>query len=253
MWATPIDTMKVVSREPRAMLINADLTRRVALHTETMSWVPSPLPGVHRKMLDRDGGEVARATSLVRYGSGSAFDAHEHGGGEEFLVLDGTFSDEHGDYPQGTYVRNPPGSRHTPFSEAGCTLFVKLRQFAPGDGARVVIHTRNGAWGPGRIAGVEVMPLHSHGPERVLLTRWAPGIAYPRHDHPGGEEVLVLEGALEDENGRYPRGTWLRQPAGSAHAPLSREGCLLYVKIGHLAGAETAPRRPARARSPAAL
>ena len=216
------------------MLINADLTERVVLQTEAMPWVPSPLAGVHRKMLDRDGGEVARATSLVQYDPGSAFEAHEHGGGEEFLVLDGTFSDETGDYPTGSYVRNPPGSRHAPFSREGCTLFVKLRQFAPGDGARVLIDTRRAAWRPGRVAGVEAMPLHSHGAETVMLLRWAPGIAYPRHDHPGGEELLVLEGALEDEHGRYPRGTWLRSPPGSAHAPVSREGCMLYVKIGHL-------------------
>ncbi len=235
------------------MLINADLTQRVVLHTETMSWVPSPLAGVHRKMLDRDGGEVARATSLVRYAPGSAFDEHEHGGGEEFLVLDGTFSDEAGDYPAGTYVRNPPCSRHAPFSRVGCTLFVKLRQFAPEDGARVVIDTRRSAWRPGRVAGVEVMPLHLHGAETVMLLRWAPSIAYPRHDHPGGEEVLVLEGALEDEHGRYPRGAWLRSPVGSAHAPSSREGCLLYVKIGHLAAAQAASRPMAEARSPVPL
>ena len=232
------------------MLINADLTQRVVLQTETMSWAPSPLPGVQRKMLDRDGGEVARATSLVRYEAGSAFDAHEHGGGEEFLVLDGTFSDDAGDYPAGTYVRNPPGSRHAPFSKTGCTLFVKLRQFAPSDGARVVIDTRRAAWQPGRVAGIEIMPLHRHGPEAVVLLRWAPGIAYPRHDHPDGEELFVLEGALEDEHGRYPRGTWVRSPPGSAHAPSSREGCMLYVKGGHLTSAGATPQQPEQARAP---
>jgi anti-sigma factor ChrR (cupin superfamily) len=216
------------------VLINDDLTRRAVVHTAEIQWVASPLPGVLRKMLDRVGEEVARATSLVRYVPGSIFSQHEHGLGEEILVLDGLFSDEHGHYPVGTYLRNPPGSSHAPFSRDGCDLFVKLRQFAPDDLTRVVIDTRKGTWQPGRVAGVDGMLLHQHGEERVALVRWAPGIAYPRHEHPGGEEVFVIAGDLEDEHGRYPQGTWLRQPAGSAHAPVSRGGCLLYVKSGHL-------------------
>lgn len=223
------------------MRINADLSLPARVDTEAMPWTPSPQPGVERKMLDRDGGEIARATSLVRYAPGSVFPAHEHGGGEEILVLAGTFEDEAGRYPAGTYLRNPIGSRHAPRSAEGCTLLVKLRQFVPGDGARVVIDTRRAEWQPGRAAGVSGLPLHSFGSERVLLSRWAPGtLEYPAHDHPGGEEVFVVEGALEDEQGRYPRGTWIRLPVGSRHKPASPEGCLLWVKLGHLAPA-TAP------------
>src|ERR671922_130962 len=107
------------------MRINADFTRRVSVHAATSDWVQSPMPGVERKMLDRVGDEVARASSIVRYAPNSRFSAHTHGGGEEFLVLQGVFSDEHGDYSPGTYVRNPVGSCHTPHSEGGCTLFVK--------------------------------------------------------------------------------------------------------------------------------
>src|SRR6516165_7170873 len=58
----------------------------------------------------RIGDEVARATSVVRYAPKSRFSAHIHGGGEEFLVLDGVFQDEHGDFPVGSYIRNPPTS-----------------------------------------------------------------------------------------------------------------------------------------------
>src|SRR5918993_663748 len=107
---------------------NHDGTQR-RLHPARLPWAPSPMAGVERRMLDRVGGEVARATSIVRYAPGSRFSAHAHGGGEEFLVLEGVFSDEHGDFPTGSYVRNPPTSRHTPGSESGCTLFVKLWQF----------------------------------------------------------------------------------------------------------------------------
>lgn len=119
------------------MLINADFGKRVVVHTARMNWTPSPARGVERKMLDRVGDEVARATSIVRYAPGSSFPAHTHDGGEEFLVLDGVFQDEFGSYPSGSYVRNPPTSRHTPSSESGCTIFVKLHQFEPSDRTQI--------------------------------------------------------------------------------------------------------------------
>ncbi len=217
------------------MLINADLGTRAVIDTRALPWVPSPLAGVERKMLERDGGEVARATSVVRYAAGSAFDAHEHGGGEEFFVLEGVFSDEHGDYPAGTYVRNPPNSRHRPFSREGCVLFVKLRQIAPDDGARVVVDTTKSAWEPYPGAqGLDMLMLHKHGRERVYLARWAAGASYPMHRHAGGEEVYVLSGELSDDVGTYPAGTWIRSPVGSQHAPFSKEGAVIYVKSGHL-------------------
>jgi anti-sigma factor ChrR (cupin superfamily) len=127
-------------------LVNADFSRRVVIATGEMPWIPSPQAGVERRPLDRIGGEVARATSLVRYAPASAFPAHEHALGEEFLVLDGVFSDEHGDYPAGTYVRNPPQSRHTPRTAPGCTIFVKLRQMAPSERHRMVIDTNIVKW-----------------------------------------------------------------------------------------------------------
>src|ERR1700745_648801 len=123
------------------MEINSDFSQRVVVHAALLRWVPSPIMGVDRRMLDRIGDEVARATSIVRYAPGSHFSPHTHGGGEEFLVLDGVFQDEHGDYPAGTYVRNPPTSSHTPGSEPGCTIFVKLWQFDPDDRTPVRIDT----------------------------------------------------------------------------------------------------------------
>src|SRR5512139_2974358 len=123
------------------MEINADFTRRAAVHAAPLEWTPSPMAGVDRRMLDRIGGEVARATSIVRYAPKSNFSAHTHGGGEEFLVLEGVFQDEHGDYPAGFYIRNPPTSAHTPGSEAGCTIFVKLWQFDPADRESVRLDT----------------------------------------------------------------------------------------------------------------
>lgn len=216
------------------MQLHADPSRRVVIATSDLPWQDSPSPGVRRRPLERDGGEVARATTIVRYEPGARFPRHSHGGGEELFVLEGTFSDEHGDYPPGTYVRNPAGSAHAPFSLGGCTLLVKLHQMHPEDQRPVVIHTPTEPWLPGLVQGLSVMPLHAFGSEQVALVRWAPGTGFQPHGHPGGEEILVLEGVLEDGEGTYRQGTWLRNPPGSQHRPWSRTGCTILVKTGHL-------------------
>lgn len=216
------------------MRIHAEFDRRVVVRPGDIDWVASPMRGVDRIMLDRIGGEVARATSIVRYAPGSYFSAHSHGGGEEFLVLDGVFSDEHSDYPTGTYARNPIGTRHTPHSADGCTLFVKLHQFDPRDTTQKLIRPRDADFIPGLANGVSILPLHEFEGEQVALERWLPGTAFHRHRHPGGEEILVLDGQFEDEHGVYAKGTWLRGPDASEHMPSSARGCLLYVKSGHL-------------------
>lgn len=195
------------------------------------------MAGVERQMLDRIGEEVARATSIVRYAPDARFSEHVHGGGEEFLVLAGSFHDAAGDYPEGTYVRNPIGTAHAPWAGPdGAVLFVKLHQFVATDTQRVVIDTRAAEWRPGLVPGLSVLPLHEHGAEHVALVRWAPSTKFSPHRHWGGEEILVLEGVFEDEHGAYPRGSWLRSPHMSAHTPFTGPaGALIYVKTGHLA------------------
>ncbi|MGQ0681166.1 cupin domain-containing protein [Bradyrhizobium sp.] len=217
-------------------LVNADFTRRIVVATDTLPWMPSPQPGVERRLLDRIGGEVARATSLVRYARASAFPAHQHGLGEEFLVLDGVFSDEHGDYPKGTYVRNPPGSRHTPRTEPGCIILVKLRQMEPTETARVVIDTSAARWPETDSPGLLRLPLHEAADtgERVALERLGPGACPPGLDCPGGEEIFLLSGVLRDEYGHYGSGTWIRNPAGFRRSLQSPEGATYWVKRGHL-------------------
>ena len=224
------------------MNLNDDLSQRVVLHAAQAQWLPSPLPGVERRLLDRVGDEVARATSVVRYAPGSRFDRHTHGGGEEILVLDGVFSDERGDHAAGTYLRNPPGSAHTPFSQQGCVLFVKLWQFMAGDTEAVCIDTRSAAWRPGLVPGLSVLPLHSYDGIDTALVRWAPHTRFQPHRHPGGEEIFVLEGVFSDEGGDYPALSWLRSPRWSAHAPFTGpQGAMIYVKVGHLGAAFPAP------------
>jgi len=185
-------------------------------------------------MLERDGDEIAKATSIVRYAPGSSFSSHCHDLGEEFLVLDGVFEDENGQYPVGTYVKNPPGSVHTPFTRFGCTLFVKLRYMAANDNEHGVIDTRSAQWYPGMVPGLSVLPLSEYGTSHTALVRWAPQTYFNPHRHFGGEEIYVIEGVFEDEHGRYPQGSWLRSPHMSAHKPFSVEGCTILVKTGHL-------------------
>jgi len=226
----------VMSQETGEMTVKiyADLNQRAVVQSDDLPWIPSPLAGVERRMLERDGDEVARATTIVRYAPNSYFDPHTHDAGEEFLVLDGVFSDEMGDYPAGMYVRNPPGSKHKPHTEEGCTILVKLRQMDSGDDNFVRIDTNSAEWLPGTMEGLTIMPLYERNSEHVALVRFAPGAHFGRHGHPGGEEIFVLDGVLEDEHGRYPKGTWLRSPPGSAHQPFSTDGCTIYVKTGHL-------------------
>jgi hypothetical protein len=194
-------------------------------------------------MLDRIGDEVARATSIVRYARDSRFSPHTHGGGEEFLVLDGMFQDEHGDYPAGTYVRNPPTSSHTPGSDPGCTIFVKLWQFDPDDRSPVRINTSSLALVPAPdLRGVEFALLYESPWELVLLERWAPGtkVAVPL---PGGIELLVLDGSFIEGGEEFTQLSWLRLPAGATlQAIAGPAGCKVWVKSGHLAHE---PRRPA--------
>ena len=217
------------------MNVNDDFTIQAVVDTNKLVWIQSPASGVERKFLERVGNEIARASSLVRYAPNSSFAPHTHDGGEEILVLDGTFSDENGDYAAGTYLRNPPKSFHSPHSKDGCTIFVKLRQFHESDSAAVRIDTTAANWYPGLVNGLSVMPLHEFDGVGTALVRWAPNTIFRPHVHPGGEEILVLEGVFHDENGSYPKGTWIRSPRYSKHAPFTKsEGAVIYVKTGHL-------------------
>jgi anti-sigma factor ChrR (cupin superfamily) len=200
------------------------------------------MPGVERRMLDRVGGEVARATSIVRYAPQSHFSRHIHGGGEEFLVLEGVFQDEHGDYCEGCYVRNPPTSAHMPGSEPGCTIFVKLWQFRAADRTQLRIDTRKLAYSPDRSRpGVETALLFRDEHEFVALERWRGGAQIPLQS-PAGLELLVLEGTFSEAQDRFSYQSWLRLPPGSSsRAQVDLKGCRVWVKTGHLARQQLTP------------
>ena len=215
------------------LLVNPDFTQRVVIATPDLPWIASPQAGVERRMLDRIGGEVARATSLVRYAPASDFPLHEHALGEEFLVLDGVFSDEHGDYPAGTYVRNPPGSSHVPRTRPGCTIFVKLRQMRPTETTRIVVDTKTSPW-QAMESGRQRKPLFASSEEAVALEKLDAGAKLRDEEQTGGEEIFVLSGDLADDDGIYVPQTWIRNPAGHRRSLRSHRGVIYWVKRGHL-------------------
>ena len=217
------------------MRINADFSKRAVVTVDDARYVRSPESGVERLMLDRIGDEVARATSIVRYAPGSSFAQHVHDRGEEFLVLDGVFSDEHGHYSAGCYVRNPPGTRHSPYSESGCRIFVKLRQFDASDLAPVVSKADDGlAWEASDGLPGEQSVLHRFGGETVRLFKMAAGTRTKFIAPAGGLESLLLAGEAELDGRRTGLETWFRLPASDSISFDAIGDCLLWQKFGHL-------------------
>ncbi len=217
---------------------NANFAARASAHVADMDWVPSPMAGVDRKMLDRVGAEVARATSIVRYAPNSSFSPHVHTGGEEFLVLEGVFSDEHGDFGAGSYIRNPPTSSHTPRSAPGCVIFVKLWQFNLDDRTQLTVDTAAREFVPaeGR-AGVEVQNLFADSTEVVRLERWSPGTAVELAA-PDGLEILCLAGGFRESGQAFTGHDWLRlPPGGTLNASVGASGARVWLKLGNLVDA----------------
>lgn len=217
------------------MKINAKFDEFIAIDTKTMDWVPSPMAGVDRRMLDRIGDEVARATSIVRYAPGSHFSEHTHSGGEEFIVLDGVFQDEHGDYPAGTYVRNPVGTHHIPRSDEGCTIFVKLWQFDPADQDQLAVdlNSANLDIVHGE-PGVSRLVLSDRPDELVRLEEWQSDTVR-RFGEDGGAELLVLSGEIALEGEIFGKHSWIRIPVDD-HREIGRGagGARVWIKTRHL-------------------
>lgn len=217
--------------------VNADYSKLVRLDAADMDWVESPTPGVWRKRFDLSGPvELGRVTSLVRFDPNTKFPAHDHPGGEEIYVLEGVFSDHQGDHGAGSYLLNPEGFRHEPWSDQGCLLFVKLRQYG-GDGRlQLALDTEAMDWQASGPAGVEEKMLYAQEgfEDRTFLIRLKAGTEIPNHRHPGGEEAYIIDGQVEDEYGVAASGCWVRFPRGSSHEPRAISDCILYVKTGGL-------------------
>ena len=216
------------------MNVNADFSKRVMLHGDSIDWEASPMPGVERRRLDRLMSVHDRVTTIVRYAPNSHFSSHTHTGGEEFIVLEGVFEDDYGAWPAGSYIRNPPQSSHTPGSTEGCTIFVKLWQFQPDD--RTFIHTQRNKLGAVEDNhGALVSPLYKDEHEEVRFEQWAPH-ADRVIDATGGAEVFVLEGGFTETGDQLRQYSWLRMPVKSViHAKAGPSGACLWIKTGHLA------------------
>lgn len=206
------------------MQLNHDKNRRTLVHGALLPWISSLAPGVQRRMFYREGREQAIATSMVRYEPGSRFPSHGHPGGEEFLVIEGIFQDERGDYPVGTYVRNPPGSSHTPASTTGCVIFVRLQQFSEDDLQECVVHSDS------EYAGIGGQILFSDQNEHVTLHD-CPSHAQLHLPSDAGLELLMLSGSLEENGDLLKVSSWLRLPPGSAlHATAGHAGAKVWIK-----------------------
>jgi anti-sigma factor ChrR (cupin superfamily) len=221
------------------MKIAADFSKREIVHSSTLPWVASPMAGVDRRALDRVGDEVARATTVVRYAPGSKFSPHVHAGGEEFIVLEGVFQDEHGDFPVGSYIRNPPQSSHTPSSEAGCVIMVKLWQFQPEDRTHVRLQMN----AMGKVAlpnttGIQITPLYKDHIEEVSLLHFDANTQYSCTPF-GGAELFVLEGDITEQQDKLTRHSWARLPIGqSVNIKAGNSGAKVWIKTGYLVDVE---------------
>ena len=218
------------------MNINADLNKTAHLMVEDFEWIPSPLPGVERVMLDRVGDEVAVATSIVRYAPNANFSAHSHALGEEFIVLDGVFSDEHADYPAGTYVRNPPGTSHTPHSDPGCIIFVKLRQFADDDLQQMVASTKIESASESQNHNQNHKKeriLYQHNDEVVSVVRIEAGERYAFSSSFYTRELLLLEGEVtwqQEITRTLKPWSWIRMAPGDPLRVTAKTSALLFSK-----------------------
>lgn len=223
--------------------INGDMSKFLSVDTNLMEWQESPSGSVWRKRLHLVGpSEAGQVTSLVMYEANSDFHGHAHPGGEEILVLGGTFSDERGDFTAGTYLLNPEGYEHTPFSKEGGLIFVKLRQYPGESRSQIVLESQNKEWIESTVPGISIKMLYSEHnyPEEVSLQKWSNGVSPGKLSYPDGAELLILKGNFRDEFGSYSEMNWLRYPAETEHTPVSPEGCEIYIKRGGVSSLDSA-------------
>lgn len=227
-----------------APTLNGDLSVRVSVDTQSMEWQPSPSGTVWRKRVHRVGpAESGQVTSVVRYEAGAKFPAHDHPGGEEILVLEGVFSDEHGDWPAGTYLLNPEGFSHAPFSRDGCTLFVKLRQFPGLDRTHIALQTAERLWKPSvrKISSWKKLYAQEPYSDFMRLEAWDTPAELGQINFPQGAELLVLKGQFSEEGTNYRTHSWLRIPPGGSVTPTSDDYCEVYIKEGGFPYLENTP------------
>lgn len=88
-------------------------------------------------------------------------------------------------------------------------------------------------WLPSGFPGVDMCQLH--GGERgggSVLMRFAAGAAFPAHDHPSGEELLVISGSVRLGEAQLDEGDYQWTPPGEVHDVWSDGGALVLVHSG---------------------
>lgn len=212
---------------------NADFSQRVVIHPSDKQWGETQMSGVRFQLLEACCLPYPRRTLVLDCKPGSVINKHDSQMEVEFFVLDGEIADENGNYPKGTYVRNPNGSSHA-HSKLGCRLFVKLSQIHEEDqGQRVINTKRESKWLPGPVEGTEIYPLHMWDCESVFLIRWLSEASFKPTLNPDGEEIYVVHGQLNDKQGTYPKGSWIRNPPVSWQSWEADNGTIVYYKHGH--------------------
>jgi len=207
--------------------------------TSDLDWISIAQAGVERKLIERDGGEVARATTVVRFAPGGCFPEHTHTGGEEFVVLSGSWNDCWGKQPALTYVRNYIGSKHSPqIGDEGVVIMVKLRQMSNQHCEPEHMQVDFSEQAPWPVAkdGVAELLLYASPHERVLAQHWASGVTAASLVPANGQEVFVVDGSFEDELGEHDRWAWARYAETGKRLMWTAgpQGCLLWIKQGHL-------------------
>lgn len=220
---------------PTFTALNMNRRQAVTVCPGDQLWQDAPQAPIRRWPLEREAPESGEVTSLVEYLPGARFPEHGHPNGEEILVLSGVFSDEGGDYPAGSYLRSPAQSRHSPFSQPGCVIFVKLNQFAEQDNATLRLGPQHLIW-QSNATQVEQATLHGFRTERTALWRYASeqAVQLPQ----GLVEVLVIEGSLGGAGAHLPARSWLRSPAGSELKMVAAAATVLLVKHRSAGGSD---------------
>ena len=204
--------------------MNSDYEQKVLIDTNTIQWQETQVKNVFKKILAIKDKEE---TSLIKLNEGSVLNQEQKINSVEIFVLEGTYINEYGEYPQGTYLRLPEENEALVKSDKACVIFRKTNFFT--DKQKIIIDTNTTLWLQGQ-GNLEVMPLY----EQTALVKWPKGERFIPHKHWGGEEIIVLKGVFMDEYGEYPKGSWIRSPHLSEHFPYVNEETIIFVKTGHM-------------------
>ena len=154
--------------------------------------------------------------------------------GIELLIIEGCCEDDEQVYSQGYYLRLPDGPDTSLIAKTDCILFIKYNQFLDGDNGCRTIDTRiTDHWLPGPADGIEIRPLHVYDTESIMLLRWNHAAEFRPKLNPRGEEILVVNGLLQNRDHLYRQFSWIRNPIEDWRKWHGNTGTLAYYKSGH--------------------